>query len=213
MLRSWPEAHIINPYGDSAADYLRVLEAALKNAPQVDILAVSAGFDAYLHDLGQKLASEDYFTIGRLLQAYAIRLGHRRRFAALEGGYYLPDLGKNVLAFCRGSFMSPYSKPPVLTITPPRDRFSGYDRIDIDLADVRGGNVRCRFMMKKVVVYSIQVFPEFQGNGYGAATIDMLKSRFSVIVADRVRFNAREFWQRMGFKELPDGNWEFRRPA
>ena len=41
-------------------------------------------------------------TIGRLLQSYAIRLGHQRRFAVLEGGYYLPDLGKNVLSFCRG---------------------------------------------------------------------------------------------------------------
>ena len=66
------------------------------------MLAVSAGFDAYVHDRGGKLQTDDYFTIGRLLQAYAIRLGHQRRFAVLEGGYYLPDLGKNVLAFCRG---------------------------------------------------------------------------------------------------------------
>jgi len=102
VLRDWPEAHVLNPYGDSAADYLFTLEERLKQAPQVDILAVSAGFDGYLHDLGHKLSTEDYFTIGRLLQGYAIRLGHQRRFAVLEGGYYLPDLGKNVLAFCRG---------------------------------------------------------------------------------------------------------------
>ena len=102
VLRSWPEAQVFNPYGESAAEYLSVVEDRLKQAPQVDILAVSAGFDTYLHDLGHKLSTEDYFTIGRLLQAYAIRLGHQRRFAVLEGGYYLPDLGKNVLAFCRG---------------------------------------------------------------------------------------------------------------
>ena len=102
MLRAWPEARVFNVYGDSAADYLRNLEEGLKQAPQVDILAVSAGFDAYIHDLGHKLSTEDFFTIGRMLQGYAIRLGHQRRFAVLEGGYYLPDLGKNVLSFCRG---------------------------------------------------------------------------------------------------------------
>jgi acetoin utilization deacetylase AcuC-like enzyme len=102
VLRNWPDAHVFNPYGDTAADYLRTLEARLAQAPQVDILAVSAGFDGYIHDLGRKLATEDFFTIGRMLQAYAIRLGHQHRFAVLEGGYYLPDLGKNVLAFCRG---------------------------------------------------------------------------------------------------------------
>jgi len=95
----------------------------------------------------------------------------------------------------------------------PRDSLDGYERIDIDLPDVRVGNVRCRFMNEKVVIYSIQVFPEYQGNDYGTAAIDMLKSRFSVIVADRVRFTARDFWEKMGFKERPDGNWEYRHAA
>ena len=102
VLRGWPEARVFNPYGDDASEFLRTLEQHLALAPQVDILAVSAGFDAYVHDLGHKLATQDFFTIGRMLQAYAIRLGHQRRFAVLEGGYYLPDLGKNALAFCRG---------------------------------------------------------------------------------------------------------------
>jgi acetoin utilization deacetylase AcuC-like enzyme len=102
VLRDWPEAEVFNTWGDNPPEFLRKLEERLQQAPQVDILAVSAGFDGYIHDLGRKLATEDYFAIGRLLQAYAIRLGHQRRFAVLEGGYYLPDLGKNVLAFCRG---------------------------------------------------------------------------------------------------------------
>ncbi len=102
VLRDWPEAHIFNGYGDTAADYLRNLEEALNQAPPVDIIAISAGFDAYIHDLGHKLSTEDYFTLGRLLQSFAIRQKHQRRFAVLEGGYYHPDLGKNVLAFCQG---------------------------------------------------------------------------------------------------------------
>jgi GNAT superfamily N-acetyltransferase len=99
---------------------------------------------------------------------------------------------------------------PELIIT-PRDSLAGYDRIDIDLPEARIGNVRCRFMGEKVIVYSIQIFPEFQRNGYATVTIDMLKERYEVIVADRVRFTARGFWEKMGFKPLPDGNWEFRR--
>lgn len=102
VLRGWPGTQVINPHGGNAAEYLWNLEQQLQEAPPVDLLAVSAGFDGYRLDLGRKLATEDYFTIGRLLQAYAIRLGHQRRFAVLEGGYYLPHLGENVLAFCRG---------------------------------------------------------------------------------------------------------------
>lgn len=102
LLRGWPEAQVFNAYGDRGEDYLRILEERLRKAPQVDLLAVSAGFDAYIHDLGRKLTTGDFHDIGRLLRDYAVRLGHRRRFAVLEGGYYHPDLGSNVLAFCRG---------------------------------------------------------------------------------------------------------------
>ncbi len=102
VLKGWSEAIVFNPYGNDAAEYLRSIASCLDQAPQVDILAVSAGFDGYVLDLGRKLATADYFTVGRLLQGYAIRLGHQRRFAVLEGGYYLPHLGRNVLSFCRG---------------------------------------------------------------------------------------------------------------
>ena len=98
-----------------------------------------------------------------------------------------------------------------LTVT-PRPDLAGYERIDLDVGDVRVGHVRCRFTIEKVIIYHIQVFPEFQGNGYGAATIAMLKERFQVLLADRVQFTARGFWARMGFTLLPDGNWEYRRP-
>jgi len=107
VLQGWGDVEVFNAYGDDAAGYLRILEDRLNHAPQVDVLAVSAGFDAYIHDLGHKLTTEDYYKIGRMLEAYAIRLQHRRRFAVLEGGYYIPDLGKNVLAFCRGFEYNP----------------------------------------------------------------------------------------------------------
>jgi acetoin utilization deacetylase AcuC-like enzyme len=102
LLRAWPEAQVFNGYGNNAAEYLRILDERLRAAAPVDILAVCAGFDAYKLDLGRLLDTEDYHKIGLLLKDYTLRLGHQRRFAVLEGGYYLPDLGSNVLAFCRG---------------------------------------------------------------------------------------------------------------
>ena len=102
---------------------------------------------------------------------------------------------------------------PQLELTVTRNDTLGFDRIDIDLPNVRIGNVRCRFLGDRVIVYSIQVFPEFQRNGYGTETIIMLKNKFKAIVADRVRFTARDFWEKKGFKELPDGNWEYRCPT
>jgi acetoin utilization deacetylase AcuC-like enzyme len=68
----------------------------------VDIIAVSAGFDNYEKDLGKKLRTFDFYNIGLILKNLCKRFGHNRRFAVLEGGYYLPDLGKNVEAFCGG---------------------------------------------------------------------------------------------------------------
>ena len=105
-------------------------------------------------------------------------------------------------------------RPPGLEmIITLREELAGYERIDLEADKVRVGHVRCRFSIEKVIIYHIQVFPEFQGHGYGAAAIDMLKGRFQVLVADRVQFTARGFWARMGFVGLPDGNWEDRAPS
>ena len=78
------------------------VEARLSRAAQTGILAVSAGFDAYRLDVGHKLDTPDFERIGALAREAAVRACRGRRFAVLEGGYYLPDLGANVLAFCRG---------------------------------------------------------------------------------------------------------------
>jgi acetoin utilization deacetylase AcuC-like enzyme len=102
LLRSWPGATVINPCGNNAAAYLYALEERLREAPATDLLAVSAGFDAYIADVGHTLRTEDFYTIGSLLKAHALGQAQPRRFAVLEGGYYLPDLGRNVLSFCRG---------------------------------------------------------------------------------------------------------------
>ena len=102
VLSEWKEAMILNPMAENNKDYIKIIEEYIRNIEHVDIIAVSAGFDSYVEDLGGKLKTFDFYVIGRLLKKLSKRMGHNRRFAVLEGGYYLPDLGKNVLAFCPG---------------------------------------------------------------------------------------------------------------
>jgi len=102
VLSEWKRADVLNPMAENNNDYLEAIENYISNIRHVDMVAVSAGFDSYKKDLGKKLTTFDFYHIGRLLRQLAKRMGHHRRFAILEGGYYLPDLGKNVLAFCQG---------------------------------------------------------------------------------------------------------------
>lgn len=93
---------VVNVWAEARSAYLHSLERELNESRGFDLLAVSAGFDTYLHDWGGILNTEDYRIMGDMLRNGARRLTQGRFFAVLEGGYYLPDLGANVLAFCEG---------------------------------------------------------------------------------------------------------------
>jgi acetoin utilization deacetylase AcuC-like enzyme len=82
--------------------YLHILQEELARIPQVDFIAVSAGFDLYVEDWGGMLETCDFQLIGYLIHRTAMEKADGRYFALLEGGYFLNDLGKNVLAFCQG---------------------------------------------------------------------------------------------------------------
>jgi len=69
---------------------------------EYDIIGVSAGFDTYEKDWGGILSTGDYYRIGRMVCEAAREKCNGRRFAILEGGYYLEDLGHNVRAFIEG---------------------------------------------------------------------------------------------------------------
>jgi len=85
--------------GDSA--YLQTLDQALDKIDLRDVeqIAVSAGFDAFIDDplasLG--LSTECFYEIGK-------RVAHLKfpTFAVLEGGYNVTHLGPNIHAFLRG---------------------------------------------------------------------------------------------------------------
>lgn len=102
MLASWPLAEVFNPYAEDGKSYLELVASRLAELRGAHILAVSAGFDGYTLDVGHKLDTSDFEQLGSLVRRASERLCRGRRFALLEGGYYLKDLGTNVLAFCRG---------------------------------------------------------------------------------------------------------------
>ena len=102
VLKFWNEAVCFNPMAENGREYIKTVKDFLKDQGEFDILAISAGFDAYEKDLGKKLNRFDYYVLGREFAEFSNKKTKGKRFAVLEGGYYLPDLGKNVVSFCDG---------------------------------------------------------------------------------------------------------------
>jgi len=96
------EAEYYHPEGSDAHEFVGNVEKRLERAGDLDILAVSAGFDRHLEDWGGLLSTENYRTIGSLLKTHSLRICRGRRFAVLEGGYNHSVLGENVRAFIEG---------------------------------------------------------------------------------------------------------------
>lgn len=95
---------------------------------------------------------------------------------------------------------------------------SQYDWADISFEDNRIGKARCKLGApsasssgKTIIIYSINIYPEWAGHGYGREFVDYCKLHFDVIVADRVRHSAIGFWETMGFVDNHDGNWVYRK--
>jgi len=80
--------------------YRTALARALADLKQFqpDLVAVSAGFDAYVRDplVQGVLAIEDFYWLGRSLRAFGLPM-----FSALEGGYS-QDLPELILAYLKG---------------------------------------------------------------------------------------------------------------
>jgi acetoin utilization deacetylase AcuC-like enzyme len=80
--------------------FLAEIEKELDDC-RVDLIGISAGFDNHRDDWGGLLLTEDYFKIGKLVKAAAIRSG-KGCFGILEGGYNHQVLGQNVMAMIEG---------------------------------------------------------------------------------------------------------------
>lgn len=86
---------------------------------------------------------------------------------------------------------------------------SDYDWANITFGTTRVGKARCLIQPDMLVIYSINIFPEFEGHGYGRAFVDEMKTKYDVIIADRVRHTAIGFWERLGFEPSEDGAYIF----
>jgi len=68
---------------------------------KTDLIGISAGFDNHKEDWGCVMETEDYYTIGAMVRATALKC-NAGCFAILEGGYNHDVLGKNVEALAEG---------------------------------------------------------------------------------------------------------------
>ncbi len=96
------QTEILNPHSNTEQEYLEEIAETFQRVGPFDIITASAGFDEYEKDWGGKLSTNAYTQIGKLMKDFSEEKCHGRRYALLEGGYYHPDLGKNVYAFCQG---------------------------------------------------------------------------------------------------------------
>ncbi|MBU0516461.1 MAG: histone deacetylase family protein [Proteobacteria bacterium] len=102
ILDQRPEFQVVNTHSVRPDDFLKEVREELAMAGPSDIIGVSAGFDTGEWDWGGILSTEDFGRIGEMVRDFSGEKCNGRRFAILEGGYYLPDLGKNVRAFVDG---------------------------------------------------------------------------------------------------------------
>lgn len=86
---------------------------------------------------------------------------------------------------------------------------SRFDWINIDRGNSRVGKMRTEVRGKELTIYSINIFPEFEGHGYAKKAIEMLKTNFDSITADRVRPKAIGFWEKMGFIFTGEGVYAY----
>ena len=96
----------------------------------------------------------------------------------------------------------------------PRDKqHSEYDWADISNEGQRIGKARCKIENDTIIICSINIYPEWEGHGYGRDFVDYCKGHFKVVIADRVRPTAVGFWETMGFRNNHDGAWIYRKTS
>lgn len=94
-----------------------------------------------------------------------------------------------------------------IAFIPKETQHSEYDWVDLSKAGVRVGKARCRIEGHRITIYSINIYPEAAGSGYGKGFVDYCKAHYRVVVADRVRPTAIGFWEKMGFVATQNGSW------
>jgi GNAT superfamily N-acetyltransferase len=89
---------------------------------------------------------------------------------------------------------------------------SEYDWADIEFNDCPVGKARCLINGNEFTIFTITIYPEYQGKGYGSEFVKYAKLQYKKIIADSVRYAAVVFWEKLGFiKDGDTGNWIYKR--
>jgi len=99
-----------------------------------------------------------------------------------------------------------------LTLLPRRSEIGSYDWFNLEYNGVQVGKSRCRVDFDKLIVYSIMIYPEYEKQGYARAVIEYFQREHALIIADRVRYTARDFWSKLGFIPENEDTYVWRRP-
>lgn len=98
-----------------------------------------------------------------------------------------------------------------IEFVPRHIQHSEYDWADISYDDQLVGKVRCQISGPAITIFSINIYPEWKGHGFGRGFVEYCKANFATVIADRVRPTAVGFWETMGFHDHGDGSWIIRK--
>jgi len=90
-------------------------------------------------------------------------------------------------------------------------KVSKYRWINLVVDETIVGKARIYYWATRMIIYSINVFPEFQRNGYARSVVESYQKQYKTITADSVRGSARGFWKKMGFHPDGKGNYIWKR--
>ena len=99
----------------------------------------------------------------------------------------------------------------VITFIPRDQQKSEYDWVDFTKENQQIGKARCKISSVAITIYSINIYPEWAGHGYGKNFVDYCKEHFQKVIADRVRPTAVGFWKSMEFYDNQDGTWIYQK--
>ncbi|MCU0848202.1 MAG: histone deacetylase family protein [Spirochaetes bacterium] len=102
IFNSYENVRVINIQSSTPDVFMSDIDSQLGKIEKTDIIGLSAGFDQYLKDWGQNLTTGDFYKIGFKSGRFAREKSGGRIFGVLEGGYYIPELGKNFISLLKG---------------------------------------------------------------------------------------------------------------
>lgn len=109
--------------------------------------------------------------------------------------------------------MQSSNKRLIIEFIPRHIQRSEFDWVDLSTADnERVGKARCLKNGDSLIIFSINIYPDWKSQGFGSQFVEYCKANFREVVADRVRPTAEGFWAKKGFKDRGDGDWIYLQP-